>query len=82
MQILSGEDGASDVRFRSHYRTLLMVLLQASLQRVRDVYEAAIVQLGVDIARGAAIWEAYRDFEEGMLEILLSAGANGYVLLC
>lgn len=41
---------------------------------MRDVYEAAIVQLGLDVARGRPIWQEYRDFEERLLDIMLSLG--------
>ena len=56
---------------------------QTSLQRVRDVYEQAIMQLGLDIARGPIIWEAYRDFEERLLDVMLSLGdaKHAYVSL-
>lgn len=59
-------------------------VLQASMQRVRDVYEAAIVQLGVDVGRGGQLWDDYRDFEERYLEVLLVCGdaKNAYVCFC
>ena len=37
------------------------------MQCVREVFEAAITACGLHFTRGAAIWEAYREFENAVL---------------
>jgi hypothetical protein len=48
--------------------------LQASLERVRTVYEAAISAAGLNVAEGGKLWNAYRGFEQLYLEATQDSG--------
>ena len=37
------------------------------IQNVRNTFEKAITHVGIHVARGALIWEAYREFEIALL---------------
>lgn len=37
------------------------------LECVREVFESALTAVGLHFTRGAALWEAYREFENAVL---------------
>ncbi|PSN43747.1 hypothetical protein C0J52_06406 [Blattella germanica] len=41
--------------------------LQDGMKSVRDTFERALTAVGLHVARGAILWEAYREFENVML---------------
>lgn len=38
------------------------------MARARDLYERALTAAGLHVAEGNKIWEAYREFEQAILE--------------
>ena len=38
------------------------------IQKVRSVFERAITAVGLHVTKGAMIWDAYREFENAILE--------------
>lgn len=42
--------------------------LEGGIERVRSVFERALTAVGLHVTKGAAIWEAYREFENAILE--------------
>jgi hypothetical protein len=48
--------------------------LQDGVETVRNTFERALTTAGLHAARGAILWEAYREFENvmlGMLQVML-----------
>jgi hypothetical protein len=44
--------------------------LQNGIQTVRNTFERALTAVGLHAAKGAILWEAYREFENVMLGML------------
>lgn len=44
--------------------------LQYGVKIVRDTFERALTSVGLHVAKGAILWEAYREFENVMLGML------------
>ncbi|XP_025055614.1 squamous cell carcinoma antigen recognized by T-cells 3 [Alligator sinensis] len=42
--------------------------LEGGIERVRSVFERALTAVGLHVTKGTAIWEAYREFENAILE--------------
>ena len=40
---------------------------EGGLQKIRGVFEEAVVNVGVHVAKGSLIWETYREFENALL---------------
>lgn len=48
--------------------------LQDGVETVRNTFERALTTAGLHAAKGAILWEAYREFENvmlGMLQVML-----------
>ena len=48
--------------------------LQDGVETVRNIFERALTTAGLHAAKGALLWETYRDFENvmlGMLQVIL-----------
>ncbi|XP_042300137.1 squamous cell carcinoma antigen recognized by T-cells 3-like [Sceloporus undulatus] len=43
---------------------------EGGIEKVRSVFERALTAVGLHMTKGAAIWEAYREFENAILETL------------
>lgn len=41
---------------------------KGGLEKVRSVFERALSSVGLHITKGLAIWEAYREFENAIVE--------------
>ncbi|KAJ4445263.1 hypothetical protein ANN_07064 [Periplaneta americana] len=53
--------------------------LQYGVKIVRDTFERALTSVGLHVAKGAILWEAYREFENvmlGMLQAKVNADSN------
>jgi hypothetical protein len=44
--------------------------LQDGVETVRNTFERALTAVGLHVAKGAILWEAYREFENVMLAML------------
>ncbi len=59
--------------------------IQISIEAVREAYENSINDAGINLAEGALVWNAYRSFENTLLEVLEEAGSRNlerlYVLI-
>jgi len=44
--------------------------------KARDVHEQAITACGLHVAKGALIWEAYREFESALLSMMAPSGSE------
>jgi len=44
--------------------------------KARDIHEKAITACGLHVAKGALIWEAYREFESALLSMMASSGSE------
>jgi hypothetical protein len=44
------------------------------MKAVREVYESAITDVGINVAEGSLIWNAYRNFEATLLDVLEASG--------
>ncbi len=40
------------------------------VQRARDIFERAVAAVGINVAKGALIWEAFREFETALLSLM------------
>lgn len=41
---------------------------EGGIEKVRSIFERALTAVGLHVTKGTAIWEAYREFENAILE--------------
>lgn len=41
---------------------------EGGIEKVRSIFERALTAVGLHVTKGAAIWEAFREFENAILE--------------
>lgn len=41
---------------------------EGGIEKVRSIFERALTAVGLHVTKGAALWEAYREFENAILE--------------
>lgn len=41
---------------------------EGGIERVRSIFERALTAVGLHVTKGTALWEAYREFENAILE--------------
>lgn len=46
---------------------------EEKLDKVRQLFERALIAVGMHVTKGAIIWEAYREYENMILTSLLSS---------
>ncbi|XP_053136369.1 squamous cell carcinoma antigen recognized by T-cells 3 [Hemicordylus capensis] len=49
---------------------------EGGIEKVRSIFERALTAVGLHVTKGAAIWEAYREFENAILETVQPAAGN------
>ncbi|XP_063171375.1 squamous cell carcinoma antigen recognized by T-cells 3 [Candoia aspera] len=49
---------------------------EGGIERVRSILERALTAVGLHVTKGAAIWEAYREFENAILETVRPAAGK------
>ncbi|XP_066465740.1 squamous cell carcinoma antigen recognized by T-cells 3 isoform X2 [Tiliqua scincoides] len=49
---------------------------EGGIEKVRSVFERALTAVGLHVIKGAAIWEAYREFENAILETVQPAAGS------
>ena len=52
---------------------------EGGVQHIRQVFEQALTAAGLHVSKGAALWEAYREFESAILAGLQVTINNEYV---
>ncbi len=55
---------------------IMNVRYQKSIEAVREAYESAINDAGINLAEGGLVWNAYRSFESTLLEVLEESGGQ------
>uniref|UniRef100_A0A8D2KYZ0 Spliceosome associated factor 3, U4/U6 recycling protein n=1 Tax=Varanus komodoensis TaxID=61221 RepID=A0A8D2KYZ0_VARKO len=46
---------------------------EGGIERVRSIFERALTAVGLHVTKGAAIWEAYREFENAILATVIAS---------
>lgn len=41
---------------------------EGGIEKVRSIFERALTAVGLHVTKGTALWEAYREFENAILE--------------
>uniref|UniRef100_A0A8D0GWW8 Spliceosome associated factor 3, U4/U6 recycling protein n=1 Tax=Sphenodon punctatus TaxID=8508 RepID=A0A8D0GWW8_SPHPU len=49
---------------------------EGGIEKVRAIFERALTAVGLHVTKGAAIWEAYREFENAILETVQPAAGG------
>ncbi|XP_061458306.1 squamous cell carcinoma antigen recognized by T-cells 3 [Rhineura floridana] len=49
---------------------------EGGIEKVRSIFERALTAVGLHVTKGAAIWEAYREFENAILETVQPAAGG------
>uniref|UniRef100_K7F3P6 Spliceosome associated factor 3, U4/U6 recycling protein n=1 Tax=Pelodiscus sinensis TaxID=13735 RepID=K7F3P6_PELSI len=49
---------------------------EGGIEKVRSIFERALTAVGLHVTKGAAIWEAYREFENAILETVQPAAGS------
>ncbi|XP_044296655.1 squamous cell carcinoma antigen recognized by T-cells 3 isoform X1 [Varanus komodoensis] len=49
---------------------------EGGIERVRSIFERALTAVGLHVTKGAAIWEAYREFENAILATVQPAAGS------
>lgn len=55
------------LNFIQKYDPSVREFLPTGISKTRDLFERAIIAGGLHVAEGSKVWEAYRSFEEAVL---------------